>query len=167
VSALGRAALVVLALVAWRTAAVPALEERWERARASTAPPRGAGTVNQNWSDPLGALLGPELLREGQRLAAELPPAAPRPGADRAIEPELVALAAALIEREGLGGTRTSPVVAATEGGDPWRGVEPRARPRLLRALVEAGKLDAPTRATVLTAVLAHLADIRAADAAK
>jgi hypothetical protein len=36
-----------------------------------------------------------------------------------------------------------------------------------LRALVEAGKLDAPTRATVLTAVLAHLADIRAADAAK
>lgn len=159
-SALGRAIGALVLLTAWRAGAVPWLLERQSRQRAVAPPAHGApagGQQDPNWTGPLGQLLSSEQRARGAELAAMLSPASPVPGADPELEPELLALTRVLLERVGVGAWTAQAVDVPAEGGDPWQGVEPRERLRLLRALVEADALDAATESLLLEAVLGHI----------
>ena len=164
-SALLRAILALSLLVVWRVWAVPPLLESWAQRRAE-APPASPGTgsdrQDHNWTGPLGELLSAEERQRGAELARHLPPANPVPGADPRLEPELLALTRVLLERGGLRSEMKPPEASSDEAADPWKGVEPRERLRLLRALVEAGALDPATEQALLAAALAHIATVQA-----
>ncbi len=164
-SALLRAVLALSLLVAWRVWAVPPLLESWAQRRAE-APPASPGTgsdrQDHNWTAPLGDLLSPEERQRGAELARHLPPASPVPGTDPRLEPELLALTRVLLERGGLRSVMNPPEARSDEASDPWKGVEPRERLRLLRALVEVGALEPATEQALLGAALAHIATVQA-----
>jgi len=164
VSALQRAVGVLLLLVVWRAVAVPRLLEELDGLRAK-APPAQAGPaggqVDPNWTGPLGLLLTPEQRSRGATLARTLPPASPVPGADPELEPELLALTRLLLDRIGVGAAAATTPEAEAGEGDPWHGVEPRERLRLLRALVEDDALGGATEAALLERLLAHIERVR------
>lgn len=169
-SALQRAVGVLLLLVAWRAVAVPRLLEALDGLRAK-APPAQAGPsggqTDPNWTAPLGRLLTPEQRTRGAELARALPPASPVPGADPELEPELLALTRLLLDRIGVGAPATPTPEAEAGEGDPWHGVEPRERLRLLRALVEDDALDGATEAALLEGILAHIVLVQGGVATK
>ena len=170
-SALQRALLAVFGLAAWQMLAVPKLLEGWSEARAgapAAAPTSGDDSArDHNWTGPLGHLLSPEVRTHGRELALALPAAEPIPGAALAAEPELLALAGVLLERVGFDGEAAKLPEAPADGGDPWHGVEPRERLRLLRALVLNGELDVPTERAILAAIVAHMEREQAASAVR